>query len=81
MKRQLTVAAVKDYTEAPPAVQKAFDKQVKLLVKNFRHPSLRAKKYDEARSIWQARVNRDWRFYFLITGDTYLILNIIPHPK
>jgi len=26
-------------------------------------------------------VNRDWRFYFVITGDTYLILNIIPHPK
>jgi mRNA interferase RelE/StbE len=81
MKRQLTPAAVKDYTEAPPAVQKAFDKQVKLLVENFRHPSLRAKKYDESRDIWQARVNRDWRFYFLITGDTYLILNIIPHPK
>ncbi len=81
MRRQLTAAAVKDYAEAPPAVQKAFDKQVKLLVENFRHPSLRAKKYDEARSIWQARVNRDWRFYFLITGDTYLILNVIPHPK
>ncbi|MBZ5538275.1 MAG: hypothetical protein LAO31_20165 [Acidobacteriia bacterium] len=32
-------------------------------------------------SIWQARVNRDWRFYFVITGETYLILNIIPHPK
>ena len=41
MRRQLTTAAVKDYTEAPPAVQKAFDKQVKLLVENFRHPSLR----------------------------------------
>jgi mRNA interferase RelE/StbE len=81
MKRQLTAAAVKDYTEAPPAVQKAFDKQVKLLLENFRHPSLRTKKYDESRNVWQARVNRDWRFYFVITGDTYLILNIIPHPK
>jgi hypothetical protein len=80
MKRQLTVAAVKDYTEAPPAVQKAFDKQMKLLVENLHH-SLRAKKYNEARNIWQARVNRGWRFYFLITGDTYLILNIIRHPK
>jgi mRNA interferase RelE/StbE len=81
MKRQLTAVAVKDYISAPPAVQKAFDKQVKRLVENFRHPSLRAKKYDEARNIWQAHVNRDWRFYFAITGDTYLILNIIPHPK
>ncbi|MGO9275093.1 MAG: hypothetical protein ACLQOO_33480 [Terriglobia bacterium] len=81
MKRQLTAAAVKDYIEAPPAVQKAFDKQVKLLVENLCHPWLRAKKYDASRNVWQARVNRDWRFYFVITGDTYLILNIIPHPK
>jgi len=43
---------------------------VKLLVENFRHPSLRAKKYEDSAPIWQARVNRDWRFYFLITGDT-----------
>lgn len=54
---------------------------MRLLLENFRHPSLRTKKYDEPRNIWQARVNRDWRFYFVITGDTYLILNVIPHPK
>ena len=81
MKRQLTAAAVKDYTEAPPAVQKAFDKQVKLLLENSRHPSLRTKKYDESRNVWQTRVNRDWRFYFLIAGETYLILNIISPPN
>jgi hypothetical protein len=62
MKRELTPAAVRDYIEAPRAVEKAFDKQVKLLVENFRHPSLRAKKYDAPRSVWQARVNRVWRF-------------------
>jgi hypothetical protein len=81
MKLQLTAAAVKDYSEAPAAVQKAFDKQSNRLAENLRHPSLRAKKYDESRGVWQARVNRNWRFYFLIVGDTYLILNVIPHPK
>lgn len=81
MKRQLTLAATKDYTEAPLVVQKAFDKQMKLLLENFRHPSLRTKKYDDARNIWQGRVNRNWRFYFIISGDVYIILNIIPHPK
>ena len=54
-------------------MQKAFDKQTKLLVENFRHPSLQAKKYDERESAWQARVNLHWRLYFLIEGDTYLI--------
>ncbi len=43
--------------------------------------SRRAKKYDETNSIWQARVNRSWRFYFVIRADEYVILSIIPHPK
>lgn len=42
---------------------------------------LRAKKYDEATDLWQARVNRDWRFYFTIAGDTYRIEDVMPHPK
>jgi hypothetical protein len=71
----------KQYRDAPLQVQKAFDKQAKLLIQDLRHPSLRAKKYDEARDVWQARVTRDWRFYFTIEGDTYNLHTIIPHPK
>jgi plasmid maintenance system killer protein len=71
----------RDYRSAPPAIQKAFDKQVRLLAKKLNHPSLHAKKYDAATDLWQARVNRDWRFYFLIQDNTYLIVAIIPHPK
>ncbi len=71
----------RDYRGAPPAIQKAFEKQVRLLAKNLNHPSLRAKKYDEASDLWQARVNREWRFYFLIQDEMYLIVAIIPHPK
>ena len=48
----------KSYTGAPPQVQRAFDKQAALLLENLRHPSLRAKKYDEKRNIWQARVTK-----------------------
>jgi plasmid maintenance system killer protein len=81
MKRQVTERFLKSFRNAPPAVQKAFNKQAKLLVENLNHPSLHAKKYDESSDLWQARVNRDWRFYFLIAGDTYLITDIIPHPK
>ncbi len=43
--------------------------------------TLRAKKYDESADLWQARVNRDWRFYFTIAGDTYRIEDVIAHPK
>jgi mRNA interferase RelE/StbE len=71
----------RSYASAPPQIQRAFDRRVALLVSNLRHPSLRAKKYDEARDIWQARVTRDWRFYFRIVDDVYDLIDIIPHPK
>jgi len=70
----------RSYLAAPRVIQKAFDKQAELLVKDFRHPSLRSKKYNDPRGIWQARVTRSWRFYFTIEGDTYLLHDIIPHP-
>ena len=66
---------------APAIVRKAFFKQAGFLGANLKHPSLHAKKYDESRDLWQARVNKDWRFYFVIAGDTYVITDIIPHPK
>ena len=68
-------------SSAPRRVQQALEKQLRFLTTNLRHPSLHAKKYDEASNIWQARVTKGWRFYFQIEGDTYVILSVIPHPK
>jgi mRNA interferase RelE/StbE len=78
---QHTARSLRDYQAAPSLVQRAFDKQVRLLAHDLRHPSLRAKKYEEANDLWQARVTRDWRFYFVIDGNTYVIVTIMPHPK
>jgi mRNA interferase RelE/StbE len=58
-----------------------FFKQVEFLEQSLHHPSLRAKKYDESQDLWQARVNKNWRFYFLIQDGVYYIVDIIPHPK
>ena len=66
---------------APESVRKAFHKQIAFLARDLHHPSLRAKKYDEAQDIWQARVTKDWRFYFTIADDAYVIRHVIPHPK
>ena len=71
----------RDFAVAPTAIQQAFEKQLGYLISDMRHPSLRAKKYDEGRGIWQARVTRDWRFYFLINGDIYILLTLNRHPK
>ena len=50
------------YNRAPLEIQRTFDKQARLLVQDIHHSSLRAKKYEESRGLWQARVNDDWRF-------------------
>ena len=54
--------ALKALEDAPAGVRKVFFKQVGFLAGNLHHPSLHAKKYDEAKDRWQARVNRHWRF-------------------
>ena len=63
---------LKQYAAAPLTVSKAFDKQASLLLGNFKHPSLHAKKYNEAIDLWQAGVNRGWR---------YPLHEIVKHPK
>jgi hypothetical protein len=30
---------------------------------------------------WLGRVTRDWRFYFAIENEEYVILSIMAHPK
>ncbi len=77
----LSQRAIEALAVAPVPVQKAFIKQINFLVRNLQHPSLHAKKFDEAQDRWQARVNDDWRFYFTIEGDTYRVSELIPHPK
>ena len=81
MKVVLSELAAIQAADAPPAVRQAFRKQLAFLEHDLRHPSLRAKKYNVGKNRWQARINRDWRFYFTIDGDTYHIQDVIPHPK
>jgi len=65
----------------PKEIREKFYKQANYLLHDIRHPSLRVKKYDEARGVWQARVDRNIRFYFLIKSDTYILIYIRKHPK
>ena len=62
MKIVLTDVVVEALKDAPLPVQRAFDKQLRLLAANLHHTSLRAKKYDESDDRWQARVNKNWLF-------------------
>ena len=81
MKLAYTKTALDALQDAPPAIRKAFCKQAGFLLADLHHPSLHAKKYSEPDDKWQARVNKSWRFYFRIVADTYVIEDVMPHPK
>lgn len=81
MRVLLTEPFAQQLVRAPARVQKRFGEQLAHLLRDIRYKSLYAKKYDEARDLWQARVDDDWRFYFTIEGDTYVLRSIRSHPK
>ncbi len=82
MNVRFTDPAKKDYRKLEPGLQKRLIKQLGFLRENLRHPSLNAKKYPEGgEGVWQGRVDRSYRFYFLIEEDVYVVLRVIPHPK
>lgn len=79
MKSFFTPYFQRSYNKLPIKIRKAFDKQFTLLTRDFRHPSVRAKKYDESRDLWQGRVTGHYRFYFEIKKDSYIFHEICEH--
>jgi hypothetical protein len=49
MKIDYAPRALEALEEAPTAIRRTFFKQARLLRDNLRHPSIRAKKYDQSR--------------------------------
>jgi len=70
MKAAFSQRFTRQYKALSPERKAKFDKELGFLLSNLRHPSLRAKKCDETRDVWQGRVDEDYRFYFKIEGDT-----------
>ena len=77
----LTPDFEKDLKKFSLIVYRKLHKQLFYLAENLRHPSLHAKKYDEAGGVWQARVDKYVRFYFKIDKDSYILLDIRKHKK
>ncbi len=72
MKVAFSNLSVRQYHDLTPQAKAKFDKQLGFLLHDLHFPSLLAEKYEK--DIWQARVDRRYRFYFKIEGDTYHIL-------
>ncbi len=77
MKVSYTSRFRRSFRKFPFVIQQKFSKQAAYLLQDIRYPSLHAKKYDEERGIWQARIDDDIRFYFIIAND--ILLDIVRH--
>jgi mRNA-degrading endonuclease RelE of RelBE toxin-antitoxin system len=69
----------KDFRRLPQPIRDAFRKQIELLLRDPRHPSLDVKKMKGVGEIWRAKVTGGWRFTFQIDGVGFLLRRIGAH--
>jgi len=80
LKLTLTERFRKSALELEPEIREKLKKQVGLLAADPRHPSLRVKKIKGTGSVFEARVDRDFRFTFEYGGRHEIILRVVgPH--
>ena len=68
-----------DYARLPRHIQERIDKQLALFLTNPRHPSLRTRKMEGRRDVWEGHVTRDYCFTFKIIGDAYRLRRVGTH--
>jgi mRNA interferase RelE/StbE len=76
----------RDFQRLPEAIKRRAEAALRQLVSNPHHPSLRVKKvrgdiikrYD---NIFEGRITRDYRFFFLIETDAYILLRCGRHEE
>ncbi len=86
MKIVYTKAFVRDYRKLPENIQKLFEKQLSLLFSNPKHPSLYIKKtkgniLKNYTNIFEGRIDKNYRFIFLIEDNQYILLRCGSHDK
>lgn len=70
---------LRDLENISPDLQRRTQKQVKLLLENPRHPSLRARKMEGHLDVYEARITREYRFTYTVVGDTIHLRRIGTH--
>jgi hypothetical protein len=79
MRLVLTHSFIRDYQGLPEQLQKVVDGKLALLVKTPRHPSLRLKKMQDPRHIWEGRITKGYRFTFHRQEDFFILRRLGTH--
>jgi len=69
----------RDYKKLPASIQKRTDEKLKLLIQNVSHPSLRVRRVQKYKGVFEGSITRDYRFFFQITTEGYILLRIGKH--
>ncbi len=67
------------YKSLPDEIKKQADESLRMLASNFKHPSLRVKKIQGTKNIWEARVTLDYRMTFQMIKDYCILRNVGRH--
>lgn len=78
MRLRYSQNAQRNYKNLPARLQLKADKQFQLLLINYRHPSLKTRKMS-GENKFEGRIDRKYRFTFIIEGDAIFILSIGMH--
>jgi len=76
VKIRATGESLKRYRILPKKIQKKVDKQLRFLVSNPRHPSLKIHKLNDE---WEFYVDMHYRGIFLREGNMYTLLTVGVH--
>ncbi|MCL6447669.1 MAG: hypothetical protein K6U04_05870 [Armatimonadetes bacterium] len=79
MKFQRTERFKRMYRQLSPEQQKAVQKALCLLAENMRHPSLRVKRVQGTKGIWEASVTMSLRITFQREKDLIILRNCGEH--
>ena len=80
MRYTLSPEAIDQLTHLPKHIQKKVHRQLSLLLKDYRHPSLRTRKMGGEHH-FEGRVDIHYRFTFMVDGEDIYILTIGMHDK
>ena len=71
----------KDYKNLPFNIQKQTDKKITFLINNFHHPSLRVKRVQRTKDIWEGSITKSVRFTFQIIENSYILRRVGKHDE
>jgi mRNA interferase RelE/StbE len=76
----------RDFQRLPETIKRRTETALRLLVNNRHHPSVRIKKVRREilkgyNNILEGRITKDYRFFFLIETDNYILLRCGKHDE